>query len=312
MKPWRITIDTNPDECNLKCTMCDTHSPFSTKKKIRKSMDSTLLENILDEVLKLQVKEIIPTTMGEALLYKHFSIFIDKIKGTSTKLNLTTNGTFLKKWQDRLLPILSDIKISINSINKVVNEKIMIGDQTEQKIQDIKNFIALRNEKFPNVSITLQVTFLKSNLDELENIIKFGIENGVNRIKGHHLWINFDEIKNESLLRDPKLWNQFIHRIEKYRKDINLVNFEKITSSNGSIPEEYICPFLGNELWIDFNGDYNICCAPSDKRVVLGSWGNFQTHSIENLFNSENYTKLINSYKEQDICRTCPLRKKKD
>ncbi len=27
--PWRITIDTNPDQCNLNCIMCDTHSIYN-------------------------------------------------------------------------------------------------------------------------------------------------------------------------------------------------------------------------------------------------------------------------------------------
>jgi glycosyltransferase involved in cell wall biosynthesis len=27
--PWRVTFDTNPDDCNLRCVMCEEHSPFS-------------------------------------------------------------------------------------------------------------------------------------------------------------------------------------------------------------------------------------------------------------------------------------------
>jgi glycosyltransferase involved in cell wall biosynthesis len=29
-KLWRVTLDTNPEDCNLSCTMCEEHSPFST------------------------------------------------------------------------------------------------------------------------------------------------------------------------------------------------------------------------------------------------------------------------------------------
>ena len=28
--PWRITFDTNPDDCNLHCIMCEDHSPYSS------------------------------------------------------------------------------------------------------------------------------------------------------------------------------------------------------------------------------------------------------------------------------------------
>ena len=44
-KPYRITIDTNPDQCNLNCIMCDTHSIYNKNyKPIRKFMEKDLLE----------------------------------------------------------------------------------------------------------------------------------------------------------------------------------------------------------------------------------------------------------------------------
>lgn len=188
MKPWRITIDTNPDQCNLKCIMCDTHSIHRKGKlPIRTSMNKLLLERSIDEALKVGVREIIPSTMGEPLMYEHFDVFIERLSYSNTKLNLTTNGTFpkygVKLWAEKLLPILSDIKISLNSIDRQVNENIMIGDKTNKKIEDIKAFSSLRNQGYPDVSITLQVTFLKSNIDDMEDLIRFAIEHNIDRVK---------------------------------------------------------------------------------------------------------------------------------
>ena len=319
LKPWRITIDTNPDQCNLNCIMCDTHSIYNKNfKPIRKSMNQELLEKSIDEAIKLGVKEIIPTTMGEPLLYKYFDTFIDKLSNSSVKLNLTTNGTFpnlgVKKWADKLLPILSDIKISINSTNAKVNESIMVNDDTKKKLEDIKTFVKLRDTLYPNVSITLQVTFLKSNLNDLESIIRFAIENNIDRVKGHQLWITYDEIRCESLQNNTKKideWNDFIKHIDRYRDKVNLVNFEKLKSENNTnlVPESYNCPFLGEELWIDYNGDFNICCAPSDKRRTLGHWGNIKDRKIIEVFNSNQYSELCNNYKTKNVCRICPLRR---
>ncbi len=74
--------------------MCDTHSIYNSDfKASRKATPKELLEKILDEVLKFDLEEIIPSTMGEPLLYKEFNTFIDKLSGSRAKLNLTTNGT---------------------------------------------------------------------------------------------------------------------------------------------------------------------------------------------------------------------------
>ncbi len=35
--PWRITFDTNPDDCNLSCIMCEDHSPYSHTQHDRKA-----------------------------------------------------------------------------------------------------------------------------------------------------------------------------------------------------------------------------------------------------------------------------------
>ena len=77
-KFWRITIDTNPEDCNLKCIMCEEHSPYSnfieelykeTGVK-RRRMPFDWVVDIFEQAHQLGVKEIIPSTMGEPLLYK--------------------------------------------------------------------------------------------------------------------------------------------------------------------------------------------------------------------------------------------------
>lgn len=35
--PWRITFDTNPDDCNLSCIMCEEHSIYSKSQEERKA-----------------------------------------------------------------------------------------------------------------------------------------------------------------------------------------------------------------------------------------------------------------------------------
>jgi len=317
-KPWRITIDTNPDQCNLKCTMCDTHSIYNQNNIKRQRMDPSILDNLIQQATQAGVKEIIPSTMGEPLLYPHFDKFIIGLQGTSTKLNLTTNGTFPKKgaeiWADQLLPITTDTKISINGISPDKNEAIMIQANTLEALENIKCYLAIRDEVRETCehqpTVTLQVTFMKNSLSGIKEVIEFAIKHHVDRVKGHHLWVTHPELEKEDL-RHPDnkdIWNDFIDEISPFNQYIKLENFTKL-SENSSIPESYHCPFLGNELWIDHSGKYNVCCAPSEQRKSLGDFGGVSEIPIDKVFSSEAYQELMNKYKSHELCQNCLLRK---
>ena len=75
--PWRITFDTNPDDCNMSCIMCERFSQYA-KKTYRKPrrMRFEIIETTVDDAVPLGLKEIIPSTMGEPLLYQDFEQII--------------------------------------------------------------------------------------------------------------------------------------------------------------------------------------------------------------------------------------------
>ena len=81
-----------------------------------------------------------------------------------------------------------------------VASKIMIGSKWEVVTKNLKTFLEERDKYFyttnKRCSVTLQLTFLESNILELHDIVKMAIELGVDRVKGHHLWAHFEEIKD--------------------------------------------------------------------------------------------------------------------
>ena len=93
--PWRITFDTNPDLCNIRCIMCEGFSEYN-KDRIHQNrlMDFNLIEKVVKNTINYGLREIIPSTMGEPLLYPDFEKIIDLVKKYNLKLNLTTNVTF--------------------------------------------------------------------------------------------------------------------------------------------------------------------------------------------------------------------------
>ena len=327
--PWRITFDTNPDDCNLRCIMCETHSVYSNKcRKTRRRMDVELIKRILHENHETALKEIIPSTMGEPLLYKKFYDIIELCKKYNLKLNLTTNGTFPIKgaytWGHLVIPVCSDVKISFNGATKYTQESIMLGIKWEDLLKNIKTFIKVRDEyadkKINYCKITLQLTFLEKNVQELADIVKLGIKLGVDRIKGHHLWAHFNETKCLSMRRNIdsiNRWNKAVISAQKVAKSCKLANgsyikLENIYTLNEEAQHELvpngICPFLGKEVWVATDGRFNPCCAPDEKRRKLGYFGNLYKTTLMDIWNSEAYLQLKNNYRDHEICKKCNMR----
>ena len=334
---WRITIDTNPEDCNLKCIMCEEHSPYSdfiptlfkeTGIK-RRRMKFETVEAIFLQAEKLGVKEIIPSTMGEPLLYKEFDKIFELAEQKNIKINLTTNGTFPKKsvkeWARLIVPNTTDVKISWNGATEETSKKIMIGIDFNQAIENIKEFIKYRDEHFSKTAyfcrVTLQLTFMQNNMHELADIIKLAASLGVDRVKGHQLWTHFDEIKNLSMKTNHesvKQWNEYVAQAYQTQENFRKPNGEKLILENiiplqesetNELPEDYECPFLTKELWISATGTISPCCAPDNLRRSLGDFGNISETTIEKVLKSEIYTELVANYKTKLLCKTCNMRK---
>ncbi|HVB22462.1 MAG TPA: radical SAM protein [Ktedonobacteraceae bacterium] len=334
--PWRITFDTNPDDCNLHCIMCEEHSPFSLLQleriqagKPRRRMDIELIRHVLEESQGTPLREIIPSTMGEPLLYRHMEEIIDLCSQYDVKLNLTTNGTFprlgAQRWAERIIPVASDVKISWNGAKKETHESIMLGTRWEKVIENVRIFIAARDTLAATNShrcrVTFQLTFLTINVAELADIVKLAAELGVDRVKGHHLWAHFDEIKSLSMRKDATSiaqWNTAVQAAFDAAEHHRLPNGEKVLLENifplaqgaeVDIAPGAVCPFLGQEAWISAEGRFNPCCAPDALRRTLGEFGNLTEQSLYTIWQSNAYQTLRDTYRSHTLCQGCNMRK---
>jgi len=335
--PWRITFDTNPDDCNLSCIMCEDHSPYSSTQSQRiqaglkrRRMPIAIVKKIVAEAKKMGLKEIIPSTMGEPLLYKDFLELLSICREYDVKLNLTTNGTFpirgVEEWANLLVGITSDIKISWNGATKKTQEKIMQGTNWDSVLSNVETFIKVRDQHAANggnyCRTTFQLTFIEENVDELDSIVALAIRLGVDRVKGHHLWAHFDEIKELSMRRNVESiqrWNQAVQKARSISEKQKLPNGNFILLENihplpmpGEIKPSIadgICPFLGKEAWVAADGRFNPCCAPDKERLTLGDFGNLNTDTLNEIWSGESYRNLGEHYAEHSVCKKCNMRK---
>lgn len=339
--PWRITFDTNPDTCNLRCVMCEEHSPHSPLQAARKAegrprrvMPIESIRRIVAEGAARGLREVIPSTMGEPLLYENMEEIVDLCAAHGVLLNLTTNGTFprlgARRWAERIVPVASDVKISWNGATRATHEAIMLGVRWDEAVANLETFIQVRDEEADRslaagrphrCRVTLQLTFLESNVAELADIVRFGIGRGVDRIKGHHLWAHFASIRGESMRRDAaaiERWNRAVAAAVAVAEAHPLPNGRRILLENiypldASATHDMTpggpCPFLGREAWVSATGRFDPCCAPDAQRRSLGAFGNVNEATIDEIWHGEAYRSLLASYRTRSLCQGCNMRK---
>ena len=334
--PWRITFDTNPDDCNLHCIMCEDHSPYSATQENRRKgglpkrrMDIGLLRKVLRESRGTPLREIIPSTMGEPLLYRHFDEVLGLCAEYRVKLNLTTNGSFpgrgARAWAERIVPVASDVKISWNGSTRETQERVMLGSNWERVLQNVRTFIAVRDEHAAaggnRCRVTFQVTFMEVNFLELPDVVRLAAGMGVDRVKGHHLWVHFRQLAQQSLRRDAtaiRRWNDAVaaaHRAaERHRLpdggQVLLENIFRLDAEDaGEIAAGAECPFLGQEAWVAADGRFNPCCAPDALRRTLGEFGNVNEASLYDIWDGDAYRSLQTNYMQNSLCQGCNMRR---
>jgi len=294
-------------------------------------MSKQLLEKVIREAAALGFSEIIPSTMGEPLLYPHFERFLELCQELGLTLNLTTNGTFpspekhqnVEYWARRIVPLASDVKISWNGASEAVHSEIMLGASLAQHVDHARRFIAVRDELAAEhyCSMTLQLTFMRGNLSEIPDVVRLAIELGFDRVKGHQLWAHFPELERQSLRNDivfANQWNRTVQECERIvyehraltGKTLRLDNFFELDLGNlDDIAPGGECPFLNREIWVDPAGRLNVCCAPDQQRKGLGEFGNLIDQSLNEIIDGSKYADLVKHYPQNDLCKACNMRR---
>ena len=343
--PWRVTFDTNPDDCNLHCDMCEGFSQYSSVAEERKGlaprrMTLELVQRVVKELVDLHLKsgemerlEVIPSTMGEPLLWRHFQDLLHLIREENERLtsqghpgiqlNLTTNGTFprlgVQKWAEEIIPITSDIKISWNGAFKETQEVIMKGQKFEEVLENLKQLVAHRDQVRDAgghyCSLTLQCTFLEENYKEMPEIIELAAALGIDRVKGHHLWAHWEEMASRSMKRDAeavRAWNEMVPLALEAAKagGVRLEGIKVIPETAGEdLAPGAPCPFLMREFWVAADGRFNCCCAPDKERQSLGFFGNLEEQSLQEVLRGDLYKDLVATYSTRSLCKGCNMRR---
>ncbi|QOV09392.1 radical SAM/SPASM domain-containing protein [Viridibacillus arvi] len=274
--------------CNLACSFCP---PTSRKANIIK-LDA--FNNILDQI-RPHTKYIYLHVKGEPLLHNKIDQLLDSAHAKGFKVNITTNGTLIKKNREKLLgkPALRQINFSLHSFDGHEG-----SENREKYLGDILEFVRDAAEHNIIISYRLwnlqkdQVTDLEKrrNLETLDILEKeynldFKIEEKVRPGKGvkitDRVYLNQDHEFQWPSLQAPE------------------------DEGKG------FCHALRSQAAILVDGTVVPCCLDGEGVINLG---NINNTSFSEIVESERANNLVDGFTRreavEELCRKCGFRQK--
>lgn len=283
----RITLLTNPDVCNLHCPLCFLNQrafafglgemPFEIAKAAIEKYASER-----DASGKRLLREVIPSTMGEPLLYSHFDELLELCRALEIPLNLTTNGTFPGKWgsdaaMELLLRSCSDIKVSYLASEQFdgwkanVKKLIRVRDRLRMDADSAGDAGVERagTAKSRVATVSLQMTLHKKNLQDVPALVSWASANGIDRIKWNKVVVlstASQELREMYALDDAQLeslCNEFRSGVYsassvKHEGSLFFNDSADICAVGGKCES---CPFA-DEVWVWPDGHEDHCPNP--------------------------------------------------
>lgn len=312
--PVRITLNTN-NHCNISCRVCGfSFGNQGSLWKEKSSMSSSVLNEVAEQLFET-AWEIIPTTYGEPLLYKELGTLLKLINDYNCKIGLYTNGILLiKRLAEQLVPLLNDLKISFDGSSQQTYETLRCGANYTEVLKNIMEFNTIREiySYLPPPTLTFQYTMMRSNIEELPNMIKLAANYKADRVAVSHVYIFKRSLLSESLISHQSLSDRILDESSRIGHTLGINTFfpRKFSKKNGNIASLFkkgTCSYLYKETWIDSNGDVHPCFMPGSPIM-----GNLYSQAFEEIWNGSLYKRMRQTVNSDtpffSRCGKCPIR----
>jgi MoaA/NifB/PqqE/SkfB family radical SAM enzyme len=299
--PIRVEIAPS-SACNYRCCFCHSHSflrPNSTQPDI---MSDETIHNLITDLKKLKVKELLFSGNGEPLLCKGL---IKEIKqsGNDFKIEILTNGSSLELVDKEVFRNLSYLTISLNS-GTGKSHQLTHGYQGENRFPGIiGNLERILSYDRASEKVKLNYVITTDNINELEDFYKLAMKWNV-IFMARPVAVDFPELKPKELTAKmlPDISEQARNYLgankltPKISLSFQLVSracdmaLHKISHNSCNISEHlYPCYMNFIQPYIAANGDVLLCSEGAEKPL-----GNINHDSYTSIWqNKENLATRI-------------------
>jgi radical SAM protein with 4Fe4S-binding SPASM domain len=287
--PLALSIEPT-NRCNLKCPEC----PSGTGSLTRPLgiLDITNFEKIIDEI-KYTTFYIQMFFQGEPFINKNIFKMIRYAKKNNIYTSISTNGLLFN--ENNINEIINDppdkLIFSIDGMSEETYTKYRIGGNFERAIKSLKLLVETKkNAKKRLPFIELQFIAMKHNEHEIEKVIEFGKDIGVDKVLIKSMQVSSYQSALEFLPQNNKYSRYLI-------KDGKLIFKNKLKNK---------CFALWRSSVITWDGSVAPCCFDKDAKYNMG---NIIEEKFENIWKNEKYKKfrkaVLTNRKGVDICTNC-------
>lgn len=269
------------NNCNFNCIFC----PREHMERKKGFMSLEILKSIVDKFDF--VPAYVLSGLGEPLLHPKIREIIHLIKSFKKIVIINTNGSLLTKNLTNVLikEKVDSINISIPSVDKETFYKLRRGNSVKVT-ENIINCYELA--KSSNTKISIQITPVKENITEIENILNYFRKIGIKS------FILNRKVNRSGLLASELYLEEILALTQKY-PGLN-VNIDTCTATdNTCIAYIFLC--------ISYEGDVLPCSNCLIKKEI--GFGNIDDIEIDVL--SDKYNEFIGNISEIEFCKKCDI-----
>lgn len=278
--PKFFLIETT-DVCNARCIMCG----IDFEKKKKAVMSDALFDRITKEISQHRnhVEKVMLYLDGEPLLDKKLSLKIQKMKQSGIKkVNIATNASLLngQRAEQLINAGLDEIYITLDSLKENIFEAIRRGLRFKTVYKNIVDFIRLRNQLNPKLTIRIQMVAQDLNYHEADSFIRH--------------WTQFLNHNDQVVVQEAHNWASAV-KVRKFG-DEDIVN---------NIP----CIAIWGTLCIHVDGRVGLCCMDTNSTIPVG---NVVSQTITEIWSGEPLQRMREKHilgvrAEIPLCNGCTV-----
>jgi len=276
--PLHLDIETT-NICNLLCPMCPRTSLYEAEgKSMLKEMTRDEYRSVIDQGLEHGLKSIKLNYLGEPTSHKDlvWQVRYAKEQGV-VDVMMNTNATLLtKKMAESLLEAgLDNLFVSFDAINPRDFEIQRKGTSLGKVIDNVYNFVKLRNEINPACYVRLSMVMYKSE----------------------YWFRQFEGLKI--------MWEGVVDAIGfGFYSDHANSELDEFPEVKG-----FHCAQPFQRMFVKINGNVTVCCFDDGDELIMGNW---RETDLRDIWQGEIYKDFRKSqangkYYDNSICRKCPM-----